>query len=167
MLSIRILQSDDAAAFRKLRLFGLEESPSAFGQTAEEFAALETIDIEGWIRPDEHRLTVGAFEGDRLVGLGGVRRENRERMRHKAMVWGVYVLPENRGKGIARSLMYELIKSAKEVMKVSVLQLTVSDTQSTARKFYESLGFYCFGREPKALRVGDRFVAEDHMFLEI
>jgi GNAT superfamily N-acetyltransferase len=53
--------------------------------------------------------------------VAGVYRERPVKHRHVAYVWGVYVIPEQRGKGIARALV-----SDEELM---VLDLTRGSRQ--------------------------------------
>ena len=47
------------------------------------------------------------------------------------------------------------------------IQLAVGDTQETAARLYRSLGFESFGVEKQALKVGDRYIDEDHMVLYV
>ena len=47
---------------------------------------------------------------------------------------------------------------------VEILQLSVSVEAPGARRLYESLGFTAWGREPRAVRVGERQVDEVHMW---
>jgi len=47
------------------------------------------------------------------------------------------------------------------------IQLCVNADNVRARNLYLSLGFAAFGREPRALRVGDRFFDEEHMVLRL
>jgi hypothetical protein len=43
----------------------------------------------------------------------------------------------------------------------------VTETQAAAIKLYHSLGFETFGREPRALKIGDRMMDEDYMILRL
>jgi len=45
--------------------------------------------------------------------------------------------------------------------------LSVATTQTAAARLYRSLGFESFGCEPKALKIGDRFVDEEYMVLRL
>ena len=39
--------------------------------------------------------------GDKLVGIVGVRGDARRKIKHRAMIWGVYTKASHRGRGIA------------------------------------------------------------------
>lgn len=58
----------------------------------------------------------------------------------KASIEDVVVLPEYRGRGIARKLMQELLGKAKSQAPIT-LQLTSRPHRIAARALYESLGF--------------------------
>jgi ribosomal protein S18 acetylase RimI-like enzyme len=45
--------------------------------------------------------------------------------------------------------------------------LQVAVTQAAARRLYESLGFSVYGREPRALKIGDLYIDEDLLVLRI
>ena len=47
------------------------------------------------------------------------------------------------------------------------IQLTVSVTQSAARKLYASLGFHAYGVEPRALQVNEQFFDEELMSFDV
>ena len=42
---------------------------------------------------------------------------------------------------------------------------SLAATQQAAMRFYRSLGFESFGREPRALKIGERYVDEEYMIL--
>ncbi len=167
MIGIQILQPSDTSAFRALRLIGLEESPAAFAQTKEQFSAISIADLRKWIGPGERRCVVGAFSGDQLVGLAGLHPESHPDRSYVATVWGLYVLPEYRGRGISRSLMQTLITEAKRMPEVRMLTLRVSPTQSIARQLYSSLGFSFSEEMQKELRVGEEEIDKTQMYMEI
>ena len=66
--------------------------------------------------------------------------------------------------GLGRRLVGTALDVARARPGVRVLALTVTDGNDAARRLYESLGFVRFGGEPMAVRVGDGFVAEVHLW---
>jgi RimJ/RimL family protein N-acetyltransferase len=75
------------------------------------------------------------------------------------------VTPAWRAKGVARAMLIELLRQARLLPGVEQINLTVNANQAAARRLYSSLGFKAFGHEPRALKVGDGYVDEDHMVL--
>jgi ribosomal protein S18 acetylase RimI-like enzyme len=108
----------------------------------------------------------GAFIDAKLAGIAGLRREPLEQVRHKALLWGVFIHPEQRRAGLARELFSRLLAFAREE-GVLQIQLCVNTENVRARNLYRSLGFVSFGVEPRAMRVGDRYFDEEHMVLRL
>ena len=111
-------------------------------------------------------FVLGAFD-DELVGVVGCYREQGIKRRHVAVIWGMYVVPERRGRSIARRLLQDAIARAKEWPGVTTLRLSVVTEQDAARALYLSCGFQVFGLERRAMRVGDRYYDEAHMALDL
>src|SRR5438270_14085230 len=63
-------------------------------------------------------LLLGAFAGDRLVGVGGISLDPYEPEDGLARVRHVYVLAAHRRKGIARTLMAQLIEHARHHFRI-------------------------------------------------
>lgn len=109
-ISLRILNEGDVELFRALRLEGLHDSPAAFGQTAEEFGRMSHAELVGWIGPTQDKFIVGAFdEGLQMVGVMAINRQSQERVCHKGKLWGVYVKPTFRGKGLSKRLFQRVL----------------------------------------------------------
>ena len=85
--------------------------------------------------------------------------------RHKASIYGVYVAPRFRGKGLGRALLATLLDAARQHESLEQILISVTTLQQPARDLYLSLGFEIFGSEPRALKVGSEYVGEDHMIL--
>ena len=73
--------------------------------------------------------------------------------------------PEERGGGICRKMMQALLNRGSAIDGVEQVLLSVAATQESAIRLYRSLGFESFGREPRALRIGDRYIDEEYMIL--
>jgi len=105
--------------------------------------------------------------GPELVGLAGCFRMEGRKHAHKTLVWGMYVAPEARGRGTGRALLDAAIARARAWPGVEQVQLAVMTANAQARALYVSAGFEVFGLERRALRVGDRYVDEEHMVLHL
>jgi ribosomal protein S18 acetylase RimI-like enzyme len=165
---VRMLSEADAAAFRDVRLRALREEPTAFTSSIEEFSHQTLDKIAARFRSDPaEQFMLGVFHNGKLVGLCGFYRETMLKTRHKGNVISLYVAPEARGQGISRALMTEVIRQVRQIVGVEQLLLGVMTTQIAARKLYESLGFVVFGREARAIRIGDNYYDEEFMVLNL
>ena len=176
MASLRQLVPADAAAYRAFMLDVYARHPKAFTATV---AERESLPLDWWIdrvsdAPDASQRVVGAFEDRQLasadlrfVGVAGLRRAQRPKTRHKATLFGMAVHPSAQGQGIGRALVQAVLELARSTPRVELVQLTVSETNERALGLYTACGFTSFGTEPRAIRVGDRFVGKVHMWCPV
>ncbi len=162
-ISIRPLSSEDASQFQSLRLAALRDAPQAFGASYEEEQLVTLAEWARRLQPGPGRAVFGAWQGERLVGSAGLLRMAPLKQLHKAMIWGVYVAPTQRGGGLGRRLMAAALEEAGRWEGVRQALLTVAEDNAAAQRLYESLGFVAYGREPAALQVGGRYIAETLM----
>jgi len=166
-MNIRKLTKDDAEALWRLRLHALETDPVSFAESPEELKRTTAEEYASRLRSGRtENFVIGAFDGEQLVGMTGFYRDALLKRRHIGHVWGVFVSPAVRGKGVGRALLAEVIKSAKALPGISCVRLMVAVTQEAARHLYKEAGFRVFGTEPRSLKIGERFVDENHMTLE-
>jgi RimJ/RimL family protein N-acetyltransferase len=164
---IRRLSPADAAQYQALRLAGLQDEPFSFASSYDEEKDLLTATIEDRLAIKPDCGTIGAFEGERLVGLVGLGREGMLKLSHKAFIWGMYVKPEFRGQGIARALIGEALNLARSVPELKQVNLCANARNLGAIALYESLGFKVFGREPGSMFIDGVLHDEVHMFLRL
>lgn len=165
-MKIRILTEEDVSKYQVCRLNALKTNPEAFSSTYEREAAFSIETVKERINPTSDKYVLGAFDNkETLVGIVTFFRETGLKTKHKANVYGMYVAPEARGKGVAKHLMQELINKAKEIDRVEQLLLTVVQDNVSAKKLYNSLGFEVYGVERNALKVNGEYLDEDWMVL--
>ncbi len=162
-MELRILQAGDAAAFTALRLTALRECPTAFSSSYEEECDIPLEQAAERLAPDEDRAVFGAFDGDLLVGTLGLYRENRRKLAHKAVIWGVYLAPAYRGRGVARRLLERALAHAAAMPNLLKLTLGVNTANAAAVALYESAGFEPFGLERGFMLVDGVLHDELHM----
>ena len=149
---IRQFVADEAATWRAIRLEALANAPEAFGQTLEH-AQKQLI--------DDFRQTVSgpfppfaAFDGTTAVGTAGFHILDGPKMSHRGVLWGMYVTPAYRGRGIGRNLIGAVISHARG--RVEQIHLHVVTANTAACNLYRSMGFVAYGVEPRALRHAGR-----------
>jgi ribosomal protein S18 acetylase RimI-like enzyme len=162
----RVLTPRDVATYRTLRLEALTLEPTAFASSAEDFEkeSLESI-AKRLLAEEFGNFTLGAFDNGQLVGISTFFVEPRIKTEHKGHVFGMYVTPEVRGKGVAKVLLQTLIERVKTYPTIKKLNLSVMTTQQEAKRLYVSLGFEVYGLERKALKLGDAYFDAEDMVL--
>lgn len=165
---IRALTPEDSAAFRELRLLGLQLHPEAFGSSYEEESQQDVAVVRAMFEERQAKpgnVTLGAFVEGQLVGMMSLSHRGRQKTGHQALIWGVLVHPEWRGQGIAQALMGELIQVARRVPVIEQLELAVATSNAAAIRLYQSFGFHSWGEEKRAIKLDDHYVDEYHMVL--
>jgi ribosomal protein S18 acetylase RimI-like enzyme len=165
-IEIRALTQADAPSFRRLRQEALEREPQSFGESPAEHQALTLEKIAARLESDSN-FVVGAFADGELIATAGFFREQAIKRRHNGRIWGVYVDPHWRAKGVGRRLLCNLIERARALPGLEQISLTVNADQPAAKRLYLSLGFEIFGHESGALKLGETYVDEDLMFLRL
>lgn len=160
----RPLAPIDAEAYRELRLEALASAPEAFGSSYEEEVVLSTEEFRVRIPISGPDRIFAAFSGGHLAGMAGFMVRNRLKARHKGLMWGVYVRPDWRGRGLGEALVRQVVDHA--VDHVIVLEAGVGIFNTGARRTYHKLGFRPYGIERKALRIGDTFYDEELLFID-
>lgn len=164
-MHIRRLTPGDAAAFQALRLAALQSELAAFASSYEEEMSFPASVIEDRLAPRPDSGTFGAFANQELVGLVALGRESMNKLAHKALIWGMYVKPEHRHKGVASALLQEALALARSVPGVLQVNLGVNASNQGAIRLYESVGFKAFGLEPCAMCISGELHDELHMYL--
>jgi RimJ/RimL family protein N-acetyltransferase len=165
-VTIRRLVPADASTYRALMLEAYGAHPDAFTSTPEERRAHPLSWWEARVSDDDPaaEAVIGAFEERKLLGVAGVAFERRPKTVHKSTLFGMYLRPESRSRGIARALVAAAVDLAAQRPEALLIQLTVSDGNLAAQRLYEAAGFVRFGTEPYAIRLGETFVGKVHMW---
>ena len=169
-MEIRLLTAADTEIYRAVRLRAVTEERTAFITSAAEFQRQSREAIAARLRQQEHSpedFTLGAFVDGQLVGTVTFVRREAEKLRHKGDIYGMYVVPQARRQGVGQALLTEAIQRALARPALEQLLLTVVETQTAARQLYASVGFVTYGREPRAVKVGDRYFDEELMILDL
>jgi len=163
---IERLDASHALAYRALMLEAYDRHPQAFTSSVRERAAMPLSWWEGRLT-NKLDVVFGAFEEGRLAGIVGLAFEPREKARHKAILFGMYVSDTVRQRGLGYELVQAVLNEARIHPALKVIQLTVTAGNEAAFNLYQRCGFIQFGLEPLAVRVGEDYYDKIHMWREI
>ena len=168
-VNIRRLTKPHAAEYRALMLEAYQLHPDAFTSS---YADRSTLALSWWESrldhgPEPTELVFGVFHEGRISGVAGLSFDSREKARHKATLFGMYVPSQFRRQGFANQLVRAVLSEAKVHPQLKLLQLSVTHGNRVAELLYERCGFTKFGLEPYAVAVGDKFVSKVHMWCNL
>lgn len=148
MKTIRRLTKEDLRAFREMRQLSLLTDSGTLITSPEEEKVKRDDEL---ITTLESAHVLGLFSQDSMIGMGTLARHSEMRRSHVAEVFWVFVLPEHRGVGLAKSLMSEIEKQA-TLLGIECLELHVVANNDAAISLYQGLGYVEYGKLPKAVK---------------
>lgn len=156
------LGPEDADRYWEIRQLMLTDTPWAFASDPESDNARDPSRFISRIsRPFNEILSIASETGV-LIATAGVVQRPRQKLGHRAEIWGVYVHPDHRGRGLGAAVVRAAMDEALSWPGVESVALSVSE-RSEAKRLYERLGFRQWGHEPDCLRIGGESYDEIHM----
>ncbi|MBI1279100.1 MAG: GNAT family N-acetyltransferase [Anaerolineaceae bacterium] len=148
---------------------GLQEHPEAFGASYEWAREVSSEQSQEILRNIQSSggFILGAFEAGKPVGMLNFNHQQGEKFRHKGDIGAIYVIPEARGRGIAKALIEAALEQIHSINEVEIISLSVNNDNLAAKRVYESCCFMGYGVEPKGLRVNGKDYDLLHMTREI
>jgi ribosomal protein S18 acetylase RimI-like enzyme len=89
------------------------------------------------------------------------------KLAHKAFVWGVYVAPEVRGRGVGAQLVSHALSYAASALGTGQVNLGVNTRNTAAVALYKKLGFIQYGLERDFLLVNGELHDEYQMVCSV
>jgi RimJ/RimL family protein N-acetyltransferase len=169
-VDVRRLRALELADYKALRDTMLAAHPDAFTSDA---AAESTKPAQGYLarlgldRPQGGQFTLGAWDGNDLVGAVSCERDMRSKVRHVGHVIGMMVADRAAGRGIGRALLQACIAEARAADGLEMLTLSVSAGNGPAEHLYQSAGFVRYGILPRAVKLGGRYHDKHLMVLTL
>ena len=160
---IKRIDQNNFLEYKKIRLEALINSPDSF---LSNFQLEQNFSTQDWIEKLNHNYIFGYFIDNQIVACVGLNLETNPKTKHTATLFGMYILPNNRGKNIANELLNHVKKIAKD-HGVSQLYLGCNAENIIAVKFYKKSGFKIYGTKPNFVKINDKFYDDLLMMVEL
>jgi RimJ/RimL family protein N-acetyltransferase len=116
-------------------------------------------------RAKRRRVSVAAFDGDRLVGHCDVMGRSSRDERHTGLL-GIVVVEGYRGAGLGEKMIRTALGQASK-LGIWAIELEVFGTNAPAKHLYEKLGFKTVGIIPKKVLRDGRFTDMIQMYIHL
>jgi ribosomal protein S18 acetylase RimI-like enzyme len=164
VITVRLLNESDVSAYRALRLEALQNSPTAFGSSYGEELLLPLSAFASRLRDAK---VFGAYSEEKLIGILGFIRESRAKRAHAASLVGMHVSSSFRRQGVGGALLDHAIQFTRQLGGIKTIKLSVTANNQDAVRLYLSRGFKSYGLEPDAINVGEEYLDEEYLILQI
>jgi GNAT superfamily N-acetyltransferase len=154
MARVERLREGDWASFRELRLRSLRDSPEAFGSTYGDESSQTERAWRDWTAGRWRGGSAVVFAGhiDEGPPVGTATGAEYDAESGVAHLYAMWVAPDARGAGVGRALL-EAVAGWARGRRCDHLVLSVTESNETARRFYEACGFADAGQR-EVLREG-------------
>lgn len=163
-LKILEIKSNQTNLYKNFFIIGLMNDEESF-----RISPNDELNAEFPTMDKEDSFTLGAYIEDTLAGIISFTREGaeREKIRHKGLLFRMYVAKDFRGQRIAEKLIEELILKVTKIDNIEQVNLTVMSNNINAKTLYEKFGFQTFSSEQNAIKWKNKYYTEDQMVLRI
>lgn len=151
----------DLDTVKQLMLEAVEESQNAFSFTKEEMLSNTEIWWNFYLQPyfDPNKGGIMLVKKSQtLVAMCGWQFNTRVKQKHIAYIYWLYVSKQARAQGVGRKLIESVLEEIVKKKEIKKIFLSVTSTQSSAIKIYESLGFEKVGENKMELYSDDNFL---------
>jgi predicted GNAT family acetyltransferase len=131
---IRVLRVEDFLSYKPLRLAYLKEEGLRQDLSDEQF-------YEDFLKLVKDQIIWGFFRGEKLLSMARLNA----RIEKVGQVGGVYTLPSDRRKGLAKAVLAKLMRDSREIHGLEKMILFTGELNHAAQKVYEGLGFERIG----------------------
>lgn len=164
-IEVRQLGGADAEAFSALRWLVTADNPVPMGLTLEEELNRPLQGFRDQLSAPAPNAAFGVFADGQLRACAALAWTSRfPSSMHKALLWGCFVEPGFRGRGLGRQVVGRALEHARQ-NSVRRVNLTVFLPNQAAVALYASLGFQPYGLEPEAVCLDGSFHDGQHMTL--
>ena len=156
------LTTEQPHNYKKFFLQGLRDHQDCFRTSASDEMRVY-FPTDG--TPESFTLAA-VSDQDELLGVVSFERESTGKMKHKALLFRMYVTAQFAGRGLGQALMEATLARARQLAGLEQIHLTVIASNLRAKRLYERFGFEVFSHEKNAIKNPDgTYFHEEQMVL--
>ncbi len=157
--------------YKEIRIKSIKTNPEAFSTSLE--AVLADPD-EKWqtfinksLANDGEVMFFAVDDDNKPIGIVGAFWDSKPKVKHVAHIFGVFVDPEHRGKGVGSNLFSQLLSELKANPELKKASLEVVVSEIAAINLYKKHGFVEVGTQKGELYQPEKDAYDDLLVMEL
>lgn len=162
-ITITSLSPEEWRKYKEIRLQALQKEPIAFSSSYEEESKMED---KVWIerlkksKDNDTQIILFAKDRNRIIGTIVGFWQPKEKIKHVAHIYGLYLDDEFRGKGIGKRLMETIIRQLRGIPQIEKIKIEVNAQNTVAFNLYKKMGFKIIGKAEKEIKINEIYYDE-------
>ena len=162
-ITIRRLTEDDWLEFSQIRLKALQTDPEVFGSNYEKESQMTEADWRGRLRAKDNAIFL-LCAGDTPIGMTCVSIDRHDATKKTALLWGSWLAPPFRGKGLSELMYQTRINWAKRQPTVEKIIVSHRASNLSSKRANQKHGFTTTHKIEETWTDG---ATEDEIFYEL
>lgn len=163
-ISIRQLTENDWREFSQIRLKALQTDPKAFGSNYEKESQMTETDWQSRLQAKDNAIFL-LYEDETAIGITCVSVDRDDPTKKTALLWGSWLAPHVRGKGLSELMYKTRINWAKDQPTVEKIIVSHRATNLSSKFANQKHGFVLTHKTEKVWTADG--ATEDEIFYEL
>jgi RimJ/RimL family protein N-acetyltransferase len=162
-ITIKQLAPDDWLEFSRVRLKALLTDPKVFGSNYERESKMTKDEWRSRLSAADNAIFL-IYEGEKPIGMTGVSVDRNDPTKKTALLWGSWLEPEFRAKGLSELMYRTRIEWAKQQPSVEKIVVSHRVSNLSSKFANQKHGFVFTNKIEKVWTDG---ATEDEIFYEL
>jgi RimJ/RimL family protein N-acetyltransferase len=162
-VTIRQLKENDWHEYYQIRLTALQTDPNVFGSNYEKESQMTEAEWRSRLEAKDNAIFL-LYENETAIGMTGVSINWNDQTRKTALLWGSWLAPQFRGKGLSQLMYQTRIDWAKRQPTVEKIIVSHRASNLSSKYANQKHGFVFTHTVEKIWTDGK---AEDEIFYEL
>ena len=162
-ITIRRLTEDDWLAFSQVRLTALQTDPKVFGSNYERESQMTEAEWRSRLQAKDNAIFL-IYENETPIGMTCISIDRDDATKKTALLWGSWLAPHVRGKGLSKLMYQTRINWAKRQPTVEKIIVSHRASNLASKCANQKHGFVAMHKNEKVWTDG---TTEDEIFYEL
>lgn len=162
-ISIRQLTENDWRELSHIRLKALQTDPSVFGSNYRKESLSSEGDWRSQLKSDNSAIFL-IYENEKPIGMTGILVDRNDSTNKTALLWGSWLEPHFRGKGLSKLMYQARLKWAKEHPTIEKIVVSHRASNLSSKFANQKHGFILTRTNEKVWTDG---ATEEEVFYEL
>jgi RimJ/RimL family protein N-acetyltransferase len=162
-ITIRRLEEKDWFEFSQMRLKALQTDPKAFGSNYEKESQMSEADWRAKLQANDNAIFM-VYDNETPIGMTCVSIDRNDPTQKTALLWGSWLAPHIRSKGLSELMYQTRINWAKQQPTVEKIIVSHRRSNLASKRANQKHGFVFTHKTEKSWTDGE---IEDEIFYEL